>query len=48
MALILGRRSWDAICETNAEAENMKVRSTLMMAIEEHIKAKGWMQKEAA
>lgn len=38
---------WDAICETTAEAENLKARSALMMALEEHIKAKGWTQKEA-
>jgi len=39
---------WDAIEATPAEAENMKLRSTLMMALEEHICAKGWTQVEAA
>jgi predicted XRE-type DNA-binding protein len=39
---------WDAIEDTPAEAENMKIRSALMMAIEQHIKAKGWSQAEAA
>lgn len=39
---------WDAIEDTTAEAENMKLRSTLMMALERHIKAKGWTQSEAA
>ncbi|POO56196.1 helix-turn-helix domain-containing protein [Agrobacterium rosae] len=39
---------WDAIEDTSAEAENMKLRSTLMMALERHIKAKGWTQSEAA
>jgi len=39
---------WDAIEETPAEAENMKLRSTLMMALDGHIRAKGWTQAEAA
>ena len=39
---------WDAIEDTPAEAENMKLRSTLMMALEQHIRAKGWTQAEAA
>ncbi|MBZ9737264.1 XRE family transcriptional regulator [Mesorhizobium sp. CA18] len=39
---------WDAIEDTPAEAENMKIRSTLMMALERHIRAKGWTQAEAA
>ena len=39
---------WDAIEGTPAEAENMKLRSTLMMALEQHIRAKGWTQAEAA
>ncbi len=39
---------WDAIEDTPAEAENMKLRSTLMDAIEDAIKAKGWTQAEAA
>ncbi|HWK45265.1 MAG TPA: XRE family transcriptional regulator [Stellaceae bacterium] len=39
---------WDAIEDTPAEAENMKIRSALMMAIEQHIKTKGWSQAEAA
>lgn len=39
---------WDAIEGTPAEAENMKLRSTLMMALERHIRAKGWTQAEAA
>jgi predicted XRE-type DNA-binding protein len=39
---------WDAIEDTPAEAENMKLRSTLMMALEEHIQAQGWTQAEAA
>lgn len=39
---------WDAIADTPAEAENMKLRSKLMMALEQHIRAKGWAQAEAA
>lgn len=39
---------WDAIEDTPAEAENMKLRSALMMALEQHIRAKGWTQAEAA
>ena len=37
---------WDAIEAT--PAENMKLRSTLMMALEQHIRTKGWTQAEAA
>lgn len=39
---------WDAIEDTPAEAENMKLRSTLMVALESHIRTKGWTQAEAA
>ena len=39
---------WDAIEDTPAAAENMKLRSALMMALEQHIKAQGWTQAEAA
>jgi predicted XRE-type DNA-binding protein len=39
---------WDAIEDTPAEAENMKLRSALMMALDQHIKAQGWTQAEAA
>jgi len=39
---------WDAIEDTPAEAESMKLRSALMLAVREHIKAKGWTQAEAA
>jgi predicted XRE-type DNA-binding protein len=39
---------WDAVEDTPAEAENMKLRSALMMALEQHIKAQGWTQAEAA
>src|SRR5262249_9901234 len=39
---------WDAIEDTPVEAENMKLRSALMIAIREHIKGKDWTQAEAA
>ncbi|PMR72929.1 helix-turn-helix domain-containing protein [Billgrantia endophytica] len=39
---------WDAIEDTAAEAENMKLRSGLMMALEQHINRQGWTQGEAA
>jgi predicted XRE-type DNA-binding protein len=39
---------WDAIESNPAEAENMKLRSTLMIALEKQIKTKGWTQAEAA
>lgn len=39
---------WDAIESTPAEAENMKLRSELMIALKSHIEAKGWTQTEAA
>lgn len=39
---------WDAIEESHAEAENMKLRSSLMMALERHVRSKGWTQAEAA
>jgi predicted XRE-type DNA-binding protein len=39
---------WDALENTPAEAANMKLRSALMMALTEHIKAEGWTQSEAA
>jgi predicted XRE-type DNA-binding protein len=39
---------WDAIEETPAAAENMKLRSALMTALKNHIKGEGWSQAEAA
>ncbi|BAT57776.1 hypothetical protein GJW-30_1_00286 [Variibacter gotjawalensis] len=39
---------WDAIEKAPAQAENMKLRSKLMMALEAHIKTQGWTQAEAA
>lgn len=39
---------WDAIEDNPADAENMKLRSTLMIALERQIRSKGWTQAEAA
>jgi predicted XRE-type DNA-binding protein len=39
---------WDAIEDTPAQAENMRLRSSLMMAISEHVKTKGLNQTQAA
>lgn len=36
------------IGESSAYTENMKLRSTLIIAIEKHVKAQGWTQAEAA
>ena len=39
---------WDALEDTPAEAENMKIRSGLMMAIRDFIETKKLSQAEAA
>ena len=39
---------WDAIEESPEEAQNMKLRSTLMMALQEHISRAKLNQGEAA
>ncbi|WP_226507249.1 XRE family transcriptional regulator [Pseudomonas sp. MWU16-30317] len=39
---------WDAIEDTPAQAENMKVRSALMIALKERIEAQGLSQASAA
>lgn len=39
---------WDAIEDAPAEAENMKLRSTLMMALKKHIAHAGMSQSQAA
>lgn len=39
---------WDAIEDTASEAESMKLRSALMMALEKKIRDQGWTQAEAA
>ena len=39
---------WDAIEDTPAQAENMKLRSALMMAPKDHIASEGLSQSRAA
>ena len=39
---------WDAIENTSEEAENMKLRSGLMMALKEYLERTGLSQSEAA
>lgn len=39
---------WDAIEETPAEAENMKLRSALMMALKDHLFHRKISQEQAA
>jgi predicted XRE-type DNA-binding protein len=39
---------WDAIEDTPAEAENMKLRSSLMIALQDHIAKMGMSQSQAA
>jgi len=39
---------WDAIEDTPAEAENMKLRSALMIALKQHIARTGLSQSQAA
>ncbi len=39
---------WDAIEDTPEEAENMKLRSSLMRALKEHIARTGMSQAQAA
>jgi predicted XRE-type DNA-binding protein len=39
---------WDAIEDTPAQAENMKIRSMLMLALKDHIAKQGLSQSKAA
>lgn len=39
---------WDAIEDTPADAENMRLRSALMIALKDHIAHREWTQAEAA
>ncbi len=39
---------WDALEDTPAQAENMKLRSALMMALKDHVAAEGLSQAAAA
>jgi predicted XRE-type DNA-binding protein len=39
---------WDAIEDSPAQAENMRLRSALMMALKDHIAREGLSQSQAA
>jgi predicted XRE-type DNA-binding protein len=39
---------WDAIEDTSAEAENMKLRSALIMVLKEHVTSANLSQSQAA
>ncbi|PPJ47300.1 XRE family transcriptional regulator [Rhizobium sp. KAs_5_22] len=39
---------WDAIEDRPADAETMRLRASLMMALDRQIRTKGWTQAEAA
>ena len=39
---------WDAIEDDPGEREKLKLLSELMSILEDHIRARGWTQKEAA
>lgn len=39
---------WDAIEDVPARAENMKLRSALLIALRNHVEGKGWTQAETA
>ncbi len=39
---------WDAIEDTPVRAENMRLRSTLMIALKDHIASEGLSQSQAA
>jgi len=39
---------WDAISPTPQEAETMKLRSALVIALDRHIQSRDWTQAEAA
>ncbi|MEV0295783.1 XRE family transcriptional regulator [Nocardia sp. NPDC050710] len=39
---------WDAIEDTPQEAENMRLRSRLMIVLTERISSQGWTQTDAA
>lgn len=39
---------FDALCDTPAEAANMRLRADLMMHIADTVRENGWTQKQAA
>lgn len=40
--------AFDALCDTPAEAANMRLRADLMMHIGQIVRENGWTQKQAA
>ncbi|MGP5147287.1 helix-turn-helix domain-containing protein [Corynebacterium variabile] len=45
---IITRDVWEAVADTSEEAENLRVRSMLMMEINVRIDSHGWAQRGAA
>jgi len=39
---------WDALEDSPEMAENMKIRSALMIELQELVRSRGWAQEEAA
>jgi predicted XRE-type DNA-binding protein len=39
---------WDALEDTPAQAENMRLRSALMLTLKQHVYHQGWTQTTAA
>jgi len=39
---------WDAIEDTPDAAEHMRIRSSLMTSLKQHVKEQGWTRAEAA
>lgn len=39
---------WDALEDSSEQAESIKLRSGLMMALDQHIARVGWSQQDAA
>ena len=39
---------WEAIEDTPDAAEHMRIRSSLMTSLKQHVKEQGWTQAEAA
>ena len=48
MSAVRFKSIWDAIEDTPAQAENMKLRSFLMLSLKQHIEREGLSQSEAA
>ncbi|MCA1606178.1 MAG: XRE family transcriptional regulator [Acidobacteria bacterium] len=41
-------RVWDALEDSPEMTENMKIRSALMIELQEFVRSKGWAEEEAA